>query len=52
MIPVDEFGNLRAPQPSGKGAIKRSERAASRDRRAKAVRRARRLRVLLTRAGR
>jgi hypothetical protein len=41
-ICYDQFGNLRGPDRSGKRAIKHSERLASRQRRAAAVRKLRR----------
>lgn len=42
MIPVDQFGNLRAPRRSGKSAVKRSQAARSKARRAARVRAERR----------
>jgi hypothetical protein len=48
-IRIDQFGNLRAPDPSGQSAVKRSETARSKARRVARIRKDRRARVLLVR---
>jgi hypothetical protein len=49
-VRIDEFGNVRGPDRSGKSVVKRSEAKGARYARAKEVRRDRRARVLLTRS--
>jgi hypothetical protein len=48
-VRIDQFGNMRRPDPSGHRGVKRVESHLSRIRRAEDVRRDRRARVLLTR---